>query len=81
MALYATTLKKGVKWYRKLAKELLLGMAGMNLGGVVPVLPGGFPWSHHLVVRTGNNGKRMQRICKSCYAQKQKKGARTAQER
>ena len=30
MASYATTLRKGVKWYRKLATELMLGMAVVN---------------------------------------------------
>ena len=30
MASYATTLRKGVKWYRKLATELLLGMSVVN---------------------------------------------------
>ena len=30
MASYVTTLRKGVKWYRKLATELLLGMAVVN---------------------------------------------------
>ena len=30
MTSYITTLRKGVKWYRKLAIELLLGMAVVN---------------------------------------------------
>ena len=30
MASYVTTLRKGVKWYRKLATELLLGMVVVN---------------------------------------------------
>ena len=30
MGSYVTTLRKGVKWYRKLAIELLLGMAVVN---------------------------------------------------
>ena len=30
MALYATSLRKGVKWYHKLAIELLLGVAVVN---------------------------------------------------
>ena len=30
MASYVTTLRKGVKWYRKSATELLLGMAVVN---------------------------------------------------
>ena len=30
MASYATTLRKGVKWYRKLATELLLGVSVVN---------------------------------------------------
>ncbi len=30
MALYATTLQKGVKWYRKLGIELLLGISVVN---------------------------------------------------
>ena len=30
MALYATSLGKGVSWYRKLAIELILGIAVVN---------------------------------------------------
>lgn len=85
MVSYASTMRKGIKWYRKLGVELLLGTSIVNALVVYKIATKKtvnirrfreliaaklLGLSEDFAVRRNNLGKSLRRACKRCYANK-----------